>query len=253
MCVFIFSKTCVFNILRYLMKGVIWKLNKIVKAIRMARECFDKTWEEGIRMFPGNLLMHDLRQQYRSVLLDSQSDENDGSKNKEGTEPSNNDPFESPAFTMGPQTQLEVFTASDKACEDFYADKNLHEMDAPSFSIGLTQDPLWATQKDAEGSGSIKEQGDKVAVEATEKGKNGMGSNMNVGKAIATENRVKAVSAVPLSVVKPDEGRVKRRVTKTNTVVSPFYNRVIGIDNALTNEEKQMDLYLIKKNVGDLR
>ena len=71
---------------------------------------------------------------------------------------------------------------------------------------------------------------------------------MNLGK-----GSVKAVNAVPLSVVKPVEVRVKRLITKTNTVVSPYLNRVLKIDTAMTNDEKQIDIYLLKKNRGDLR
>ena len=127
-----------------------------MKVIRMQRERFEKTWEAGVGMFPRNMLMHDLRQQYHSSLLITQVDEENGSKNNEGTELSKDDPFDSPEFMMGAQTQLEVFRSSDKACEDFYVEKRLKEMDQPSFSIGLTQDPLFATQKKAEESGSRK-------------------------------------------------------------------------------------------------
>ena len=47
----------------------------------------------------------------------------------EGTNASNEDPFDSPGFVMGPQTQLEVFKSSDKACEDFYVEIKIMEMD----------------------------------------------------------------------------------------------------------------------------
>lgn len=76
--------------------------------------------------------------------------------NEDRINASNEEPFGSPGFRMGPQTQLEVFRSADKACEDFYAEKNTMEMDKPSFSLGFTQDPLWATRKEGEGSGSRK-------------------------------------------------------------------------------------------------
>ena len=73
-------------------------------------------------------------------MLITQSDEDDVSKNNEGIELSNYDPFGSPAFNMGPETHVEVFRSSDKACAEFHGGKNQRDMGGPSFSIGLTQD-----------------------------------------------------------------------------------------------------------------
>ena len=36
---------------------------------------------------------------------------------------------------MGPETQVEVFRSSDKACEEFYVDKNQKEMDGTRVSV----------------------------------------------------------------------------------------------------------------------
>ena len=222
-------------------------------------------------MFPGNLLMSDLNQQYRETLMVQNSGKDSGrgtneegidglkekagegsgrGNNEERINDSNEEPFGSPGFRMGPQTQLEVFRSSDKACEDFYAEKNRMEMDKPSFSLGLTQDPLWATQKEGEGSGSRKGHEHEVAVQETEIGKYGSASNVNAGKESGTEDKGKAVNVVPLSVVKPDFVREKRVCSKPGTMLSPFLARVIDIDGRYTTEEKLLESYLL--NTSDI-
>lgn len=225
-------------------------------------------------MFPGNLLISDLNQQYREALMIKKSGEESGrgtneegrdalkekageesgkGTNEERINASNEDPFDSPGFMMGPQTQLEVFRSSDKACEDFYAEKNTMEMVEPSFSLGFTQDPLWATQKEGEGSGSRKAHEHEVAVEETEIGKSGNAINVNAGKGSGTEDKGKAVNAVPLSVVKPEVVREKRVCSKPGTMLSPFVSRVIDIDARYTTEEKQLESYLLTTDGIELK
>ncbi|PWA49470.1 hypothetical protein CTI12_AA482120 [Artemisia annua] len=223
-------------------EGFVWKLSKLVEVIRSARTGFEKTLESGLGMFPGNMLISDLNQQYREALMFQKPGDASGSgTNKEGRNASNEDPFESPELFMGPQTQMEVFRSADDACEKFYADKTQRDMEGPSFSIGLSQDPLFATQQD-----------EHEVDASTEKGKAVVGSNIIVEKGNGSGEAINVVKAVPLTVVKPGVSRRKRLVTKSSMVVSPFVNRRVEIDTGFTNEEKQMDIYLINKNRGDL-
>ena len=61
----------------------------MVEGIRNARTCFEKTLESGLVMFPGNLLISDLNQQYREALMIKKSGEESGrGTNEEGRDAS---------------------------------------------------------------------------------------------------------------------------------------------------------------------
>ncbi|PWA81461.1 C2 calcium-dependent membrane targeting [Artemisia annua] len=216
-------------------EGFTWKLNKVVEIIRMQRKCFEKTLDAGLGMFPGNLLMTDLSQQYRAALKITESvDEVDVSKKKDGKDVTNDDPFESPEFVMGPSTQMEVFRASDKECAKYYGEQIQWDMEVPNFSIGLTQDPAFATQKDAN-MGNVET------------------PNQNAGNgkeslSIASTSTLSPMKAVPISSCKPKVVREKRVCSKAVTMVSPFVSRVLDIDSRFTNEEKLVDAYLLNSD-----
>ena len=53
-------------------------MSKLVEGIRNARTSFEKTLEAGLGMFPGNLVITDLKQQYRAALMIEKSGEESG-------------------------------------------------------------------------------------------------------------------------------------------------------------------------------
>ena len=96
----------------------------------------------------------------------------------------------------------------------------MNTSDAPSFSLGLTQDPLWVR--------------DSYVTQVA-----------NNEKAI--------LSPDPISVCPPkDQREGKRQTTITDIMKSPFVPRIVDIDLAYTTEESKLTKYLFRMTAYDM-
>ncbi|GKA36949.1 hypothetical protein Tco_0723514 [Tanacetum coccineum] len=133
----------------------LWKLNKYVENIRKERNGFERTFAAADLVFRDNTLIADVYQHYRETLnyKDGSSEGKSCSKlsadnNEEPHEvctlqkasDTTSKDYDSPVFAMGQATQKEVFTMVDKVVDEFHSSTKQNNFEAPSFSLGVTQD-----------------------------------------------------------------------------------------------------------------
>ncbi|GKC21705.1 hypothetical protein Tco_1023855 [Tanacetum coccineum] len=141
----------------------LWKLNKYVENIRKERNGFERTFAATDLVFRGNTLIADVYQHYRETLnyKDGSSEGKSCSKmsannNEEPHEvctlqkasDTTSKDYDSPVFAMGQATQKEVFTMVDKVVDEFHSSTKQNDFEAPSFSLGVTQDFEMVLSKD---------------------------------------------------------------------------------------------------------
>nr|GEW02517.1 RNA-directed DNA polymerase, eukaryota, reverse transcriptase zinc-binding domain protein [Tanacetum cinerariifolium] len=135
--------------------GFLWKLNKYVGNIRKERNGFVRTFAAADVVLRDNTLIDDVYQQYRKTLSykdgiskGKSSSQLSGDNNEEPHEVCTvqiagdiaSKDYDSPVFALGQATQKEVFTMVDKVVDEFHSSKKQINFEAPSFSLGVTQD-----------------------------------------------------------------------------------------------------------------
>ncbi|GJX33465.1 hypothetical protein Tco_0243320, partial [Tanacetum coccineum] len=104
------------------------KLNKYVENIRKERNGFERTFAAADVVFRGNTLIADVYQHYREAL--NYKDEISEGKSCSKLSGDNNEELH----------EKEVFTMVDKVVDEFHSSKKQNDFEAPSFSLGVTQD-----------------------------------------------------------------------------------------------------------------
>nr|GEZ85046.1 hypothetical protein [Tanacetum cinerariifolium] len=224
--------------------GFFWKLNKYVENIHKERNGFVRTFMAAYVVFRGNTLIADVYQQYRKTL-NYKDGISEGKSSSKLSGDNNEEPhevctvqiagdtiskdYDSPVFTLGQATQKEVFTMVDKVVDEFHRSKKQNDFEAPSFSLGVTQDFEMVLSLESP---------------VTDTHTHTPGSTHNLEPA----------EAVSLSMCKPvlkgedlGNARSKRKYTKVQVVRSPFRSRVTNINVAESKEEKEVKTYLLKK------
>nr|GEZ27077.1 hypothetical protein [Tanacetum cinerariifolium]GFA63655.1 hypothetical protein [Tanacetum cinerariifolium] len=223
---------------------------KAIQCLKMKMNGFVRTFTAADVVFRGNTLIAGVYQQYRKTL-NYKDGISEGKSSSKLSGDNNEEPhevctvqiagntiskdYDSPVFALGQAAQKEVFTMVDKVVDEFHRSKKQNDFEAPSFSLGVTQDFEMVLSLESP---------------VTDIHTHTPGSTHNL----------EPVEAVSLSMCKPvlkgedlGNARGKRKYTKVQVVRSLFRSRVTNIKVAESKEEKEVKTYLLKKMGIDKR
>nr|GEW36999.1 ulp1 protease family, C-terminal catalytic domain-containing protein [Tanacetum cinerariifolium] len=227
------------------LEGFMWKMNNYVDCIKIERAGFEKTMDVAKRLYPGNTILANLKEQYiKSLKYHNEDNErtarvhtDDSTMTNQRKESSleTDEDFDTPM--MGSDTQLVVFESADKLYEEFERNKRIIDLEIPSFSLGLTQEDEMETGLYA----AEYEMGPKTHEE--------------VIKTVEKCEQEFYVGKVPLNYMSPTKEMMRRRkrvITESERMKSPFYFRVVNADKDENIKDKKLAVYLFSKMAGDV-